>query len=140
MANQVTITELLNGPKYRVIHVYISSDGHSGDEADTAIMVPPPQQGMVREIYVLEEIISGLNGFACALKFEYLLSGTFIWVVPPLSHCQDFTGIGGLADRSNAMDGTGKVLLSTVGMGDIGDMGSLVLKFRKKEIRTDAIE
>jgi hypothetical protein len=42
----------------------------------------------------------------------------------------DFSCFGGLADRSNALDGLGKLKITTSGLED-GDFGSLIMLIKK---------
>lgn len=130
MPNTVLVTTLLNGPRHVVLHVYIKGDGLG--EADAITIADPEDFGMSgdKRFFTIETIQSSLSGFYVQLKFEYLVDGTFIWVIPEFDADKDFTRYGGLKDRSNVLDGTGKVLLSTVGL-DEGDEGSFVIKLRK---------
>jgi hypothetical protein len=132
MAHEVVVTTLLDGPRNTTVHVSIRSDGVAGDLDSFEIVDPNDFQypagwdGM----FTIEKIVSGMSGFSASLEFDYLVNETFIWAVPEYDTDFDFTPFGGLKDRSNTLDGTGKVLLSTRGLG-VGDVGSFVLQLRK---------
>lgn len=132
MANTVTVTTLLEGPRNLVLHVYLKSDGVSGDLSNEVIADPANHEFLSDSRYfTLEDVTYGFNGFSANLEFEYLMDNTLIWVLPPGSgNYVDFKKFGGLADRSD-VDGTGKLLLNTTGLMDEGDEGSLIIKLKK---------
>lgn len=131
MANLVTVQTLLDGPRHVILHVYIKSDG-SGTDLTSKEIANPADFRMTgkNRFFTLEKVESGLNGFSASLRFDYLVNGNFIWAIPEYQSDFDFTWAGGLKDRSCNLDGTGRILLSTQGLGE-GDEGSFVLKLRK---------
>jgi hypothetical protein len=130
MANLVEVTTLLDGSRQLFLHVYVKGDG-SGDLNAVEIADPADfDMPGTNQFFTLEGIQAALNGFSASLKFDYLINGTFIWAIPEYQSEYDFNPVGGLKDRSDTLDGTGKVLLSTVGLAD-GDEGSFVIKLRK---------
>ena len=131
MANTVITTTTLDGPKDIILHVYIKSDG-SGVDLQNELIVDPDDLEMPADsnYFTIKTIQSSLDGFSARLRFEYLIEGTWIWVLPEDMSCFDFTTLGGLRDRSGELDGTGRVLLSTRGLGT-GDEGSFVIKMSK---------
>jgi hypothetical protein len=135
MANMVSITKLLDGPRSAVFHVFIQSDGASGDLTDQVLIDPAtsfdPAQAPVPGI-TIEELWYDLSGFAAVLEFDYLLQDTPVWVLSEgHGDHMDFMCFGGLKDRSPALDGTGKLTITTNGLNTAGDRGSLVIKVRK---------
>jgi hypothetical protein len=131
MANLVTVTTLVDGPRTTILHVYIQGDGTG--EVENYELVDPDDTQYPKHwdgFFSLESLQSGLTGFSATLKFEYLIDGNLIWNIPEYDSSADFCAIGGLKDRSNPLDGTGKVLLSTQGLGN-GDEGSLVITLTK---------
>ena len=132
MANTVTLTKLLDGPRHLIYHLYLESDGASGDLVDQ-VLVDPATIGLgEKQFFTLEDITWGFAGFNAALKFEILVEDTLIWVLPEGSgNYVDFKKYGGLKDRSNTNDGSGKLLLDTTGLTALGDAGSMILRVRK---------
>jgi hypothetical protein len=128
--SSVVITPLSSGDRNVTLHVYVKGDA-SGDLTDQVI-ADPADFGMTGEnrFFTIRGIQSSLSGFFATLKFEYLVSDTLIWVLPEFESCPDFTDYGGLKDRSNPLDGSGKILLSTKGLAD-GDEGSFILRLKK---------
>ena len=131
MAHEVVINPILGGPNKIQLHVYIKGDGVSSDLSNYELIDPADydMEGTSRFLSV-EYIQSSLQGFYATLKFDYLLDGTFMWVVPEFDACADFQRIGSLRDRSGELDGTGKVLLSTVGLAD-GE-GSFIIQLNNR--------
>jgi len=132
MAHTVVITELNAGAKNLVLHIYLKSDG-TGDELTDYTIADPKDYGMPEGKFLrLDSAHWVFPDFNGNLKFEYLASDTLVWVLGAGAYGDsNFYKFAGLADRSNPLDGTGRVLLSTRGFGDPGQEGSLVLMFDK---------
>lgn len=126
---QATITKLLDGPRNAVYHVSILADG-SGDLGDEILIDPAtsfnPALPAVPGLRIAQ-LWYDLSGFNAILEFDYLVSDTPIWSMSggQANHV-DFSCFGGLADRSNELDGSGKLKLSTSGL-DTGDFGTLIV-------------
>ena len=131
MANTTVITPIMNGPKHLILHVYVRSDGLSG-EIKNLVVADPKDYGRKGPSFAIDNITWGFNGFTGRLKFDYLAEGTLVWILPNSADGDvDFREYGDLADRSPVLDASGKVLFSTLGFGDLGDEGSLIIKLRK---------
>ena len=126
---QVTVTTLAAGPRNAIFHVWVEGDG-TGDVAGEAIVDPatsfdPPRDAT--PTFRLYKVWYDLAGFNAALKFDYLTSDTPVLSMSGGQGSQlDFHEFGGLYDRSNPLDGTGKLELTTSGLGS-GDFGSFVV-------------
>ncbi len=132
MANVVAITKIQDGPRNAIFHLYLESDG-SGELTDEVLIDPtvdfdPALPG--KPIMIIEKLWYNLVGFSAALKFDYLVEGTPVWVVSEDGDA-DFSPMGGLKDRSGEIDGTGKLLLSTVGFATAGEHGTIILQIKK---------
>jgi hypothetical protein len=128
-----TVTKLLDGARNAVFHVSIVGSV-VGDLTDTVIIDPatsfdpayPAKPGMS-----IDALCYDLTGFDAWLEFDYLASDTPVWSMSGGSAVQlDFCDFGGLKDRSNALDGLGKLKLSTNGLAE-GDRGSLIVRVHK---------
>ena len=130
--SQVTVTRLSDGPRNAVYHVAIVGDG-VGDEINATLIDPTefvPPGAAVPQLR-LDRLWYDLTGFDAWLEFDFLASDTAIWSMTGGSASTlDFTALGGLADRSAALDGSGKLLLSTSGLG-LNDRGTIVVWARK---------
>lgn len=134
MAHTVAITKLLDGPKNAAFHVFIKSDGVSADLTDEIIIDPAssfdPNLSQKPNMTVTE-IYYDLSGFDAYIEFDYLLSDTPLWVMSGDQYAEaEFDCVGGLKDRSNELDGTGKLQLTTSGLTG-GKFGTIIIKVRK---------
>lgn len=125
---QILITKLSDGERSTVFHVSIEGDG-LGDMDE--VVIDPADFGSPGPSLTIEKLWYDLSGFSAALRFEYLASDTPVWSMSEGNGtCLDFSHFGGLKDRSNPLDGSGKLKLSTSGL-DLGEKGSIVIKARK---------
>lgn len=135
MANTVTITKIIDGARSAVFHVFIQSDGASGDLTDQVLIDPSvdldPRLG-ARPGLTIDQLWYDLSGFDARLEFEYLVGDTAVWTLSGGNGVHmDFGQFGGLKDRSNPLDGTGKLMLTTNGLNAAGDNGTIIIKVRK---------
>lgn len=133
MANTVNIVKLMDGPRQAIFHVYIESDGSSGEITDLVLIDPTQLSPTTKGVpsLTIEEIWHSFAGFNAKLEYDSLVD-TPVWVLTENNdHKTCLKEFGGLKDRSNLLDGTGKLLLTTVGFSSAGDMGSLVIQVRK---------
>ena len=133
MANTVDSTLILNGPRHTIIQIFLRSDG-SGQELNNDVLVDPVEDlGLLdTQRFSIDEILFNLAGFDAMLSFDTgLITKNMIWVLPEgASNYVDFRPFGGFKDRSER-EGTGKLLISTLGFTSVNAFGSLVLKIRK---------
>lgn len=130
MANRIDVTTLLAGPRHSIVHAYIQSDGASGDLDSYELMVPGDFQSQSGR-FTIDNITWSFTGFSAKIHFEILVEDTLIWVLPESTgNFVSFEKYGGLKDRSNPADATGKILLTTTGLETTGDEGSLVIQVR----------
>ena len=135
MANTISITKILDGARLAVFHVFIKSDGASGDLVDQVLIDPTedldPALG-ARPTMTIEQLWYDLSGFDARLEFDYLTDDTAAWTLSGGNGVHmDFCHFGGLKDRSDALDGTGKLMLTTNGLTAAGDNGTIIIKVRK---------
>lgn len=134
MSNTIAITKIQDGPRHVRVHVYIAGDG-SGD-LDKYVLLDPtqdidPEQTAV-PTFTVEKILYSLSGFAAKVSFEYISTDVPLWVLTEGNESEAcFKGAGGLIDRSNPLDGSGKLLLSTKGLDSAADMGTILFYLRK---------
>lgn len=131
--SQITITKILDGARNAVVHVFVTGDG-SGDLANEVLIDPAtdfdppfPAKPELR----IDRLWYDLVGFTGYLAFDYLTSNTPIWSMSAGQANQpDFSWFGGLTDRSNPLDGLGKIKLTTTGL-ELGDVGTLIISAKK---------
>ena len=129
MPNTVTITKILEG-RHNQFHIYIASDGQSGELDDEVLIDPVADLGFTSAKRMrLEHITYTLSGFSARIEFDKGLEDPMIWVLEAGTNFVDFRKFGGLKDRSD-IDGTGKLKITTTGFSDSGDQGSLVIQVK----------
>lgn len=129
---QITLTTLLDGPKNAAVHVSIAGDG-TGELVDEVILDPAAFDPPLPPVPALRiaELWYNFVGFDSLLEFDYLASDTPVWSMSGGEAIHmDFGCIGGLTDRSNPLDGSGKLLLTTSGL-EAGDFGTMVILVKK---------
>ncbi len=131
MANTITVTKIVDGPRNLALHVYLKSDGASGDLVDEVI-IDPIALGLTKDARLtIQSIESALSGFTGLLEFDTgLVDDKMVWVLSEHIGSSSFGLIGGLRDRSG-VDGTGRLQLTTTGFTDVGDQGSIVITLTK---------
>lgn len=130
---QFTISKIQDGIKNAVVHVFLRGDG-SGDLNGQVIIDPAvdfdPSLPAIPELRITE-LWYDFIGFDGYLFFDDLVTGTPVWSMSGgQANHPDFSCFGGLTDRSDALDGTGKLKLTTIGLGE-GDVGTLVVYVKK---------
>lgn len=129
---QISVETLHDGPKNAVIHVSILGDG-TGELTDEVLLDPaafdPPLPAVpALRITRLQYCFSGFSG---RLEFDYLASDTPVWSMAGDEAIDlKFDEFGGITDRSNPLDGSGKLMLTTVGLG-ANDFGSMIVWAKK---------
>ena len=132
MAHTVTITKILPGNHRSQFHIFIKSDGSSGELSNQVLVDPVIDLGLKASARPAIELITyNFAGFDARVEFDSgLVDDTMIWVLPENGdNYIDFNPWGGLKDQSGP-DGTGKIQLTTTGFGDAGDQGSILLMVR----------
>lgn len=130
---QLTVTKILDGQKNAVFHVSVLGDG-SGDVTDEVVIDPANDFDPAlnaKPAMTIEKLWYDLSGFNARLEFDYLVSDTPVWSMSGDQAVQlDFGCFGGIKDRSNVLDGSGKLMLTTSGLGS-SDFGTLIVHVRK---------
>ena len=132
MAHTVKITNILPGNHRSQYHIFLKSDGASGELTDQVLIDPVTDLGIpASSKIVIERITYNLAGFDARLEFDNgLVDDNMIWVLPESGDNDlDFNSWGGLKDFPG-LDGSGAIQITTNGFGDAGDQGSLLIMVR----------
>lgn len=130
---QIAVTNLVDGLRNAVIHVSIKGDS-TGDLVDEVIVDPATSFELALPAVPalrIDKIWYDLTDFNAFLEFDYLSSNTPVWSMSgnqPVELC--FEGVGGLTDRSNELNGSGKLKLTTSGLA-LGAFGTIILHLKK---------
>lgn len=135
MANIKNITKLFDGVKHAVFHVFIQGDGNEGDINDLVLIDPHKDFDKIRRNrpnLTITEMWYSLSGFDAKLEFDYLTDDSGVWSLAPGNGTHMcFDSFGGIKDRSNPLDGTGKLLLTTFGLLSANSCATIIIKVRK---------
>lgn len=134
MANTVQTRTLVDGQKYAVVHVFIESDGVSGELTDTVVVdvsaLATKSDGSAVAKVTVEEIWASFTGCSGKLEFDATTdAGIWSFAADHADHV-DMGVFGGLPDPL-ASGTTGDILLTTNGFTAAGDRASLIIKVRK---------
>jgi len=131
MSNKVNITTLLDGVKYTILHIYIKSDGASGDITKYKIVDPKDFNMGNAKKFCIESVSYALSGFSADIVFDEGINGIESVVMSEgQPFYSDFCMYGGLRDWSG-MDGDGCIYLNTYGIQHESDRGMIILKLRR---------
>jgi hypothetical protein len=132
MAHDVVVTNILPGDHRSQYHIFLRSDGASGELVDQVLIDPVNDLGIpASSKIVIEEITYNFSGFDARIEFDNgLVNDNMIWVLPASGDNHiDFNPWGGLKDFPG-LDGSGAIQITTNGFGDAGDQGSLLVMVR----------
>jgi len=132
MAHTVTIQTELEAERHVIVRVYVKGDGSSPDLSGVTIVDPTQLLNPLpaKPVFTIEEIWFDLDGFGVRLDFDDLEDHPAWTLSKQSSDYICFVSMGGIVDRSG-LDGTGKLLLSTIGLDTATKQGSLLIKLRK---------
>lgn len=130
MANTVTVRTVLDGSKRVVNHIYLASDGASG-ELTGQVVVDVSGLTPAATTLTIEKVEWCFSGFDGELAFDATADVPFA-VLPAASGWSrlDFTCFGGLSDNSGAGK-TGDIVLNTSGFTASGDKGIIIITAQK---------
>lgn len=133
MANTVAVKLLLNGDRNAIVHVYLRSDGASGELTNQTLIDPVVTLGMPAGSRLrLCRVEYNFAGFDAVLQYE---SGgvdpVWKWVMTEGTNAPiNMEQYGNLVDDSS-VDGTGKLQITTTGFTASTDQGSMIFKLLK---------
>ena len=134
MSNTVETNILLEGPRHVIVQVYLQGDGFSGELKDEVLFDPYNESNNPdhKTRLSVEEILFHFAGFDGMLSFDSgMVDKNNIWVLPEgAANYVDLRPFGGFKDRST-LDGTGKLLINTIGFTNSNARGSILIKLRK---------
>lgn len=133
MANIMVVKKLLDGPRSAVFHVYLKSDGASGEVVNQVIIDPHTDLNPVQERGMrlsLRQTWHSLYGFSATLTFDSV-DPMGALVINDTAESFDFSDFGGIQDTSG-VDATGKLLITTANFGNsIMNQGTIIVKVNK---------
>ena len=136
MSHIITVTNMIDGPKKALFHVYLESDGVESELSNRVLL--DSKTDFVNSDESSNNIVrmSILQVWYSFSWFDGLLKFDDIEPYPSWALTRDATGyhdlryFGGLKDRGT-VDGQGKLLLSTNGFSTPGSIGTMVIEVKK---------
>lgn len=125
MANTVTIRNLVDGENVGYAHIYIASDGSSGELTDTVVLDASALAGAT-PIKEIDEVTWDLIGFTAKLEFDQTTDSTIILMQGSESICFDHP-----VTNPQGTGTTGDVVITTTGFASAGDEGVITIRYRK---------
>lgn len=134
MAHIVTITKILPGAHRSQFHIFLLSDGASGELEDEVLVDPVGDLGILASSKIVIEMITyDFAGFDARIEFNNgQVADNMIWVLPQRADNHlDFNPWGGLKDFPG-LDGTGAIQLTTTGFSNAGSQGTILIMVRNE--------
>ena len=127
MANTVTKTSITDGARGGVLHLYLASDGSTGELSNTVVLDASALEGG-DNIKSIVSVKSSLVGFSATLEFDATADVPAV-VLPAGEADQDFS----YAPIPNTAGSgiTGDVTITTAGFTASGDVGTVTIHYRK---------
>lgn len=128
MANTITKTTLLDGPRHLVQLINIVGDG-SGEETNTVLVdrsAFAPTDGTET---VVEKISGMCTAFTAVLSFEASTDLVFLRL-PADWFAHDWCEFGGVSSNKAGTGANGDILLTTSSLGN-GDAATFIISMRK---------
>lgn len=131
MANTITVTKHLDGPRHAVFHVYLKGDGSAGEVTDQIIIDPALlTPALTTKARFRIDDIKWSFSTGLGVRFEYnSIPDSPIWTCFG-SHHINFEDAGGLQDRSG-LDGGGALQITTIGLDSAAKQGTFIIKITK---------
>lgn len=132
MANTITKTTLLNGPRNLVVLVNVLGDG-SGEETNLLLI---DRSSYVNDgddagvAVAVDKIEGNLGGFAATLSFDATTDLPFASLPNGYPFCYEWEKVGGVNSGLSGAGANGDILLTTSGLG-AGERGTFTLFMRK---------
>lgn len=127
MANTVTLTPILDGAVHGIMHVYLASDGASGELSDTVVLDASALAGAANITQIIS-VEASLIGFSAILEFDATTDVPAV-VLQNGHEFYDFTTCP-ISNKAGAGI-TGDVTITTTGFTASGDVGHLIIKYKK---------
>lgn len=131
MANTITKTTLIDGPRNLVQLINIDGDA-SGNETNTVLVDRSTFVPTDGTELVVEKIEGLLSGFTAVLSFDATTDLPFVMFPNGDWFCHDWTAIGGISSNKAGAGANGDILLTTTGLEtDATDAATFILHMRK---------
>ena len=144
MANQVIKTTLGNSNGKITLHIYLESDGNTGELVNCVLIDPTvfyPElttaQDQRANRHILTQVWHSFSWFDALLSFDDLIPTPSWLLARDGENYTDFRYFGGISDRyveprdKTSTDRQGRILISTKDFAPLGSIGTMVLEFKR---------
>lgn len=132
MANTITKTTLLDGPRNLVQLINIAGEAAGTDETNTLLVdrsTFAPADGLELSVQRIEGL---LTGFTAALSFDATADLVFVRLPDGDRFDYDWTLWGGVTSNKAGAGAIGDILITTTGLTVAADAGTFILHMRKQ--------
>lgn len=130
MANTITKTTLLDGPRNLHVHVTVVGDG-SGEETGTLLIDRSAYAPAAKTKLTVVGIDGHMTGFSARLLFDATTDLEIVQLPDGERFRYCFAKSGGIASTKAGAGANGDILITTAGLGN-GDRGTFTLRMRKQ--------
>lgn len=129
MANTVTTTSIVDGESVGTMHVYLKSDGGTGDITDEVLLDSSALAG-AKSIKKILRVSGALIGFSATLRFKETADIGVLSL--PADECFDFNlQETGTINNPEGTGSTGDLVATTAGFSTATDTGTIIIKYKK---------
>lgn len=132
MANTITKTTLLDGPRNLVQLINIAGEAAGVDETNTVLVdrsTFAPADGLELSVERIEGL---LTGFTAALSFDATADLVFARLPDGDWFDYDWTSWGGISSNKAGAGAIGDILITTTGLTLAADVATFILHMRKQ--------
>lgn len=131
MANTITKTTLLDGPKNLVQLINIAGEAAGSEETNTVLVDRSAFSSVDGQRFSVVKIEGLLTGFSAALSFEATADLVFVRLPDGDWFCHDWDEFGGISSDKAGAGANGDILLTTSGLTAAADVGTFIIHLRK---------
>ena len=131
MANTITKTTLLDGPRNLVQLINIAGEAAGTDETNTVLVDRSTFSAVDGQRFSVVKIEGLLTGFTAALSFEATADLVFVRLPDGDWFSHDWSEIGGISSDLAGAGAIGDILLTTTGLTLAADVATFIIHLRK---------
>jgi hypothetical protein len=131
MANTITKTTLLDGPRNLVQLINIAGEAAGTDETNTVLVDRSTFSAVEGQRFSVVKIEGLLTGFSAALSFDATADLVFVRLPDGDWFSHDWSEFGGISSDLAGAGAIGDILLSTTGLTVAADVATFIMHMRK---------
>lgn len=132
MANTITKTTLLDGPRNLVQLINIAGEAAGTDETNTVLVSRAAFSSTDGSEFVVERIEGLLTGFSAALSFDATADLVFARLPDGDWFSHNWQQFGGVSSNKAGAGANGDILITTTGLTVAADVATFIIHLTKK--------